>query len=291
MNLQQLRYLVALADRGTMTAAAAELHVSQPALSRAIRDLERELGATLFERAGRTVVATADADAVLEHARVVVERVDAIRASARTVAGPPLSLCTTSSLELLLTRDVMPTYVRRVDHAVRMVRADGTAAIEDRVVAGDAEIGFTDRRPAGALTVTPFVEEDVVLVSPPGVDLPDPVSLDALDGMRLILPAPGSSRRREYADFFASLGVRPVVALETDERSSWTTAVLANVGSVLWFADNAEDAARQGAVARRFRPAMSRTLSFVHRDGELSGAGASFLDVVRELATVTPASR
>ena len=43
MNIQQLRYVVATAERGSMTAAAAALFVAQPALSRAVRQLEREL--------------------------------------------------------------------------------------------------------------------------------------------------------------------------------------------------------------------------------------------------------
>ena len=50
MNLQQLRYLIATADEGTMTRAAESLHVAQPALSRAIRGFEAEIGITVFER-------------------------------------------------------------------------------------------------------------------------------------------------------------------------------------------------------------------------------------------------
>src|SRR5690606_23931705 len=58
MNLQQLRYLVATADEGTMTRAAAALHVAQPALSRGIGGVEAELGITAFERRGRGVTLT-----------------------------------------------------------------------------------------------------------------------------------------------------------------------------------------------------------------------------------------
>ena len=50
MELEQMRQLDAIARRGTISAAAEELHLSQPALSRSIRRLERELGQELFDR-------------------------------------------------------------------------------------------------------------------------------------------------------------------------------------------------------------------------------------------------
>jgi DNA-binding transcriptional LysR family regulator len=59
VNLVRLQYFSAIASAGTITAAAAELHVAQPALSRQLQQLERELGLTLFQRDGRRLVLTA----------------------------------------------------------------------------------------------------------------------------------------------------------------------------------------------------------------------------------------
>lgn len=50
MELRTLRYLVAIADAGTITAAANAIHISQPALSRQMQELETELGTKLFNR-------------------------------------------------------------------------------------------------------------------------------------------------------------------------------------------------------------------------------------------------
>src|SRR3954470_11720419 len=86
MNLRQLRYVVATADHGTMTAAAQALFVAQPALSRAIRELERELGVELFARARRGGAPTDTGEEIVRYARDALRAVDAITAVS---AGPP----------------------------------------------------------------------------------------------------------------------------------------------------------------------------------------------------------
>ena len=73
MNLQQLRYLVAAVDHGTMTSAAAAMHVSQPALTRSVRSLEREIGVPLFERVGRGVRLTPAGREVVQSAYRIIE--------------------------------------------------------------------------------------------------------------------------------------------------------------------------------------------------------------------------
>jgi DNA-binding transcriptional LysR family regulator len=59
VNLTRLRYFLAVASSGTVTAAAARLHVAQPAISRQLQQLEREVGVVLFEHYGRTLRLTA----------------------------------------------------------------------------------------------------------------------------------------------------------------------------------------------------------------------------------------
>ncbi|GAB3490476.1 LysR family transcriptional regulator [Nocardiopsis coralliicola] len=69
MEFRHLRYFSALADEGSFNRAAARLHISQPSLSRQIRELERQLGTVLVERGPRGIGLTAAGAALLEHAR------------------------------------------------------------------------------------------------------------------------------------------------------------------------------------------------------------------------------
>ncbi|NGM17893.1 LysR family transcriptional regulator [Eggerthellaceae bacterium zg-893] len=76
MTLQQLRYLIAIAEFGSINAAAAHLYASQSNLSAAVKDLERELGITVFSRSNRGVTLTNDGTELLAYARQVVEQAD-----------------------------------------------------------------------------------------------------------------------------------------------------------------------------------------------------------------------
>lgn len=76
MDLRQLRYLVGVADNSTFSAAAERLRVAQPALTRQIHDLERELGVELFVPAARRATLTAAGEASVQVARFVVDEMD-----------------------------------------------------------------------------------------------------------------------------------------------------------------------------------------------------------------------
>src|SRR6267154_3408643 len=86
MELRHLRYFVAVAEMENVSRAALKLHVSQPTLSTQIRDLEDELGFTLFERTGKAVRLTDAGFSFLKEARAVLERTDEAVRNARAFA-------------------------------------------------------------------------------------------------------------------------------------------------------------------------------------------------------------
>ena len=90
MDLNKWRHAVGVADNGSFTAAAMHLHISQPALSRSIQSLERELGLVLFERNAAGVVVTATWRAamgqpVLDQARTLLGQAEALQESVRDI--------------------------------------------------------------------------------------------------------------------------------------------------------------------------------------------------------------
>ncbi|MFI5530259.1 LysR family transcriptional regulator [Kitasatospora sp. NPDC051853] len=88
MELRTLRYFVAVAEERHFGRAAARLHISQPALSRAIRQLEAELGAVLLDRSPRGVGPTPAGVVLLAEARGLLGRAEPARARVAAAAGP-----------------------------------------------------------------------------------------------------------------------------------------------------------------------------------------------------------
>ena len=78
MTLQQLGYVVAISEEGSFNKAAERLYISQPSLSEAIKELEKELGLTLFNRTGRGTTLTADGSVFLPYARSVLTQYEGL---------------------------------------------------------------------------------------------------------------------------------------------------------------------------------------------------------------------
>lgn len=78
MTLQQIKYILTISQTGSMNKAAEILYVSQPSLTAAVHELERELGITIFLRSGRGVHLTQDGSEFLTYARQLYHQYDAI---------------------------------------------------------------------------------------------------------------------------------------------------------------------------------------------------------------------
>ena len=90
MELQQLRYVIAVAETGSFTAAARRCHVTQPSLSQQVKKLESELGLVLIER-GRRARLTAAGETLLPRMRAAIAAVCAARREARVLAGETIT--------------------------------------------------------------------------------------------------------------------------------------------------------------------------------------------------------
>ncbi|MEV7006784.1 LysR family transcriptional regulator [Streptosporangium sp. NPDC051022] len=282
MNLQQLRYVVATAEHRTMTDAARSLYIAQPALSRAIRDLERELGMTLFARSGRGVVVTAQGRRVVKLAREALDAVREIEAlsSHGQSTDAELRIASTPSLEPGLAGRLLPAYT--AEHPgvrVHIVRCDGRDGVVNAIRDQRADLGLTDLPVPADLVSHPLERQEIVLISPPGVNLPDPVPMNRLNGMRLVLPVPGSARRREFDALFAKYGINPVPAVQLDERGNWLNTVRSGAASLLWYRGMAEQAVRAGLVVRSLDPSVRRVIALIHARRRLPVIAQEFLTV------------
>jgi DNA-binding transcriptional LysR family regulator len=281
MDERRLRYFLAVVEDGGVTLAARRLHVAQPSLSQALRALERELGADLFQRVGRGLRLTAAGEALVGPARQALRTLDAARAAVGEVAE---LVAGTLQIAALATLAVDPLSALiggfRREHpgvVVRVREPESAAAVSTLVRAGECELGLAHLPlPQEDLRTVELGEQELLFVLPPGSTAAGALAPAALREVPLVVSPPGTSTRMLLEQALQAVELTPRIAVETDSREAIVPLVLAGAGAALLPATLAEEAARRGAIVRAARPRIVRRIGLVQRDGPLSPAARAF---------------
>lgn len=153
MDLRQLQYLLAVVESGGFTRAASRLHVSQPAISLAIQQLEQRLGVRLLERRDRQVRTTPAGDRLVAHAREILSRVALAEQAARQGEAPepqPIRIGVPVLIGSTWLPDVIAQFVEAHPDIRPTVLPMGAREVERRVAAGDIDVGIVSDYQASA---------------------------------------------------------------------------------------------------------------------------------------------
>ena len=93
MTLQQLKYVVTVAETGTITEAANRLYISQPSLTNAIRELEKEMKITIFLRTNKGIILSKEGEDFLGYARQVLEQAAILEDKYKGTSGGKKKFC------------------------------------------------------------------------------------------------------------------------------------------------------------------------------------------------------
>ena len=191
MELRHLRYFVAVGDALNFGRAALALHIAQPPLSRAIRALEAELGATLFDRGTRGVRLTGAGAALLPEARRLLRDAEAFRDGARQYAAGAagtLSIGFVSTAAYNVLPRIVPAFRARRP-GVRLALREATSDVQPAALAsGELDVGFLiPGSRDSALAYAPLHREPLVAALPARRRWPVRVSLRSLAGEAFIL--------------------------------------------------------------------------------------------------------
>jgi DNA-binding transcriptional LysR family regulator len=205
MELRQLRSLIAVVDYGGFRAAASAEHVAQPAITRHLQTLERELGVTLFERSGRGVKPTPTArhlyDTVKPHVTALDEAVAAIR---------------TGSTTTVRIGYIAPAIISLVPRLVDVARSHSPGIqielhtltnpeLLDQVSTGAIDLGFalsTDP-PVRGVVATPIEDMHYLLAASVNDPLAasNPVPLSALTDRSIVTPATREPTHQQMVEY------------------------------------------------------------------------------------------
>ena len=142
MTLQQLTYLITVADCGNITEAAEKLFISQPSLSAAIQNLEKEMGVTAFIRSNKGVVTTREGEELLSFARMLLEQAEHMKDhfGSGERKSPKFSVsCQHYSFAVNAFVDLIKKYDAEQYNFI--IRETQTGEIIDDVANGKSEIG------------------------------------------------------------------------------------------------------------------------------------------------------
>ncbi|TSD99946.1 LysR family transcriptional regulator [Skermania sp. ID1734] len=212
-SVDSLRLLIAVADMGSISAAARELDLSQPSASSRLRNLERQLRLDLLDRRTRGADLTSAGAAVTEWARGVVGAMDALQTGAEALrAGHTVRIsCSQTIAEYL-----MPAWLARLrDHTTEPVHLSvgNSAAVIAAVRSHAADLGFVEGTTVPGDLVSRTLRTDrLTLVVAPGHRLTRrrrPVTADELAQLDLVTREPGAGTRDALEAALAAIGLRP----------------------------------------------------------------------------------
>ena len=277
-DLRHLRTFAAVADRGSFSAAAEALGITQPAVSQQIQALEREIGEPLIDRSGRGIRLTERGELVHRHAvRMLALDEEFVRELQAGDGEPAGALVVGSSTGL--GEQVLPLLLggfRREHPRVAVIlRVEATATVIRRVADRELELGVVGAElPHRSLVYEPFLRDRIVLAVPPGHRFAGrTVSLEELCAEPLIVMQQGAGVRTVIEEELRRAGVRPRdlrVEMELGLQESAKAAVEAGYG-----------------VSFVSRLAVRRELEL----GTLATAEVAGVDPVRDFSTVRAAGR
>jgi LysR family transcriptional regulator, low CO2-responsive transcriptional regulator len=236
ITFRQLRVFIEVAQQGSMVRAAATLHLTPPAVSMQIKEIESQVGLPLFDREGRKVTLSTAGEYFLVHARKLQaslkEAEDAMARFKRLDHGL-LTIGIVSTAKYFVPR-LLARF--REDHPrveLRLRVAGNREQLVDLLQAGEVDLSVMGRPPKGLATrAEAFAAHPLVFVCPAGHPLLEagPLPVSALEGYPFIVREPGSGTRAAMEQYFAERRFEPHITMDMSSNETIKQAVMAGMG-------------------------------------------------------------
>ena len=234
MTIRHIRMFVTVADQGGMSAAAKELHVSQPTVSQAIAELEKYYGVKLFERLSQRLYITKEGELMLSFSRHILDSFDRMEeAMDLTAEKPVLKLGCSVTVGTCLIHDILDKVKEKMPNLQVLVTVTNSSDIEQAILTNEVDLGIVEGIiKSEELLTTPICEDELVLVC--GKEHPlakaGNVTASMLQGQNYVSRESGSAERNQLEKKLEEQGIQFVRSFCSTNTEAIKNAVIRGRG-------------------------------------------------------------
>lgn len=215
MKIRNLKIFLAVVESGSISKAARQLYISQPSVSQAVAELERECGGRLFERLSHKLYLTDLGKQVLGHARHIIASMEEMeRQIGNTAAVSRLKIGATVTIGTCVIGPLLKEFRRRQPGTDVQVLVENTKTIEQLLLESRLDLALVEGSvKSRELICRPMMSDQLILVCPPGHPFSGrkSVHLEELSQEPMVLREPGSGTRALFEQTMQNAGY-PVVS-------------------------------------------------------------------------------
>ena len=283
VTLKQLRIFETAARHLHFGRAAREMHLTQPAVSIQLKQLEAHVGLPLFEQMGRNMHLTRAGEELLRHSRIVLQQLREAGAALDALKGTggELHIAVTSTAKYFAPKVLAEFRRRHPEVKVRLAVSNREAVVRE-LAENTADLVLMGRAPRGLDTEAhAFARHPLAIIAAPEHPLAHRrrIALAQLSGDTFLIRERGSGTRTAMERFFAEHGFEPAETIEMSSNETIKQAVMAGMGVSFLSLHTVglELATRRLAVLRMTGTPVMREWFVIHRERKrLSPAAAAF---------------
>jgi DNA-binding transcriptional LysR family regulator len=285
LNLDQLRSLIEVIEHGSFTEAAKRLHLSQPAISQQIRELEIRCGMPLVERVGKRTVATSAGHELISRGRRIMADAENALAAVRhhrTGTAGRVHVGTGPTALVYLLPPVLRNMREEYPNIEIIVTTGTTHSISEALLRNEIDLGLTALPVESKELVAVPVRTDPMVAILPATerDIPESVTPAYVAERRLILEYQKVPHQQLSRAWLRAGGIEPRPTMEFDGIEAIKSAVAAELGmAIVPGPAMSQDSPVNNVIVRPLDPPLQRTLGLVERHGR---ATPPALRIVRE---------
>ncbi|MDO9415527.1 LysR substrate-binding domain-containing protein [Pararhizobium sp.] len=273
MNLRQIEVFHAVVTTGTASRAAELLRISQPAVSKAVMELERQVGFELFDRSSGRMLPTVEARLFFREVEASFSGLTHLKAAAariRDFGSGQIRIASLSALSTNIMPRALRNFQKRHPDVAITFQARMSSMVKDLVASGQFDVGIAaDEIDLAGVESQPFADYRVAIAMPIGHPLEEKsvIRPEDLQGQDFIALSPEDTTRRQADQIFSEHGVLPKIVLETPYSTTICAMVDAGLGCGMVNPLTAEPYLGKGLTLRPFEPAIHfRTLLLLPPD-------------------------